>query len=430
MPIPETPQNLHRSLLRDDAYVTLRNDIISGRLRPGERLQAESIATVLGFSRTPVHEALGKLAVDGFVDVRPQKGTRVAVPSRASVADVLLVYRHMALALLPEPTLTAVSASVVVDEGIEEPDVGILDVCRLFDVVIDGSANQTLRRTGDAIIVHVRWALTVFPDLAPMFAMPSRSYAALENAFAARDRGVAEAATRRWSEALVRIVEHADGASHAEGRSRTLLRDQVQASILGALADGTLRSGERLRDEQLMRWLGVSRTPVREALCKLEMIGVIETLPARQTVVAPLNGDRLGEVLCALAVFADLTMRLGVPRLAPRARESVLQDYQDMQQAAETGRFGGAVTSFVSAQLRVAVGTRSKTLKSIVESVTPWLYKGTEIEWAVNLTIVREHAMTMQTAVSRGDEYRAARETRRLLQEAAAAVSSRRSAVG
>ena len=52
--------------------------------------------------------------------------------------------------------------------------------------------------------------------------------------------------------------------------------------------DGTLAPGERLRDQELCEWLGLSRTPVREALSRLEQDGLVETAPQRYTQVAPL----------------------------------------------------------------------------------------------------------------------------------------------
>ena len=46
---------------------------------------------------------------------------------------------------------------------------------------------------------------------------------------------------------------------------RALLRDDVYLRLRDAIVDGTLEPGEQLRDGELATWLGVSRTPVREA---------------------------------------------------------------------------------------------------------------------------------------------------------------------
>ncbi len=70
---------------------------------------------------------------------------------------------------------------------------------------------------------------------------------------------------------------------------RDLLRDQAYATIRDAIVDGTLAPGERLRDQELCAWLGLSRTPVREALSRLEQDGLVETEPQRYTRVTPLD---------------------------------------------------------------------------------------------------------------------------------------------
>lgn len=52
--------------------------------------------------------------------------------------------------------------------------------------------------------------------------------------------------------------------------TRSLLRDGVYVQLRDAIVDGTLEPGEQLRDGELAGWLGVSRTPVREALLRLQ----------------------------------------------------------------------------------------------------------------------------------------------------------------
>src|SRR3954470_15525660 len=73
---------------------------------------------------------------------------------------------------------------------------------------------------------------------------------------------------------------------------RDLLRDRAYTTIRDAIVDGTLQPGERLRDQELTAWLGLSRTPVRDALSRLEQDGLVKTEPQRFTRVAPL--DRRG----------------------------------------------------------------------------------------------------------------------------------------
>lgn len=63
---------------QDAVYEALRNDILAGRLRPGERLRIDEITQQLGVSHIPVREALKQLEADGYVTIEPYVGTTVA----------------------------------------------------------------------------------------------------------------------------------------------------------------------------------------------------------------------------------------------------------------------------------------------------------------------------------------------------------------
>jgi DNA-binding GntR family transcriptional regulator len=71
--------------LRAAVLDELRRSIISGRFQPGERLLEDQLAQELDVSRNPVREALQALALDGFVELEPRRGARVATvsPKRA-----------------------------------------------------------------------------------------------------------------------------------------------------------------------------------------------------------------------------------------------------------------------------------------------------------------------------------------------------------
>lgn len=88
---------------------------------------------------------------------------------------------------------------------------------------------------------------------------------------------------------------------------RRLLRDVVYEQMLEAIENGTLEAGERLNDEELTSWLGVSRTPVREAIARLESEGLVEMAANRYTRVASLPGaahDQAAMLLAALHAWA------------------------------------------------------------------------------------------------------------------------------
>lgn len=74
--------------LREIVFETLREAIIKGTLKPGERMMEIQMAEELGVSRTPVREAIRKLELEGFVVMIPRKGAYVAGISMKDIADV------------------------------------------------------------------------------------------------------------------------------------------------------------------------------------------------------------------------------------------------------------------------------------------------------------------------------------------------------
>lgn len=77
--------------LRDVIFEALREAIIIGELKPGERLMEIQLSEKMGVSRTPVREAIRKLELEGFVDMIPRRGAQVADLSNKQIADVLEV---------------------------------------------------------------------------------------------------------------------------------------------------------------------------------------------------------------------------------------------------------------------------------------------------------------------------------------------------
>ena len=99
---------------------------------------------------------------------------------------------------------------------------------------------------------------------------------------------------------------------------RHLLRDTAYEKVCEAIVDGTLAPGEPLHDEELCGWLGLSRTPVREALTRLRDERLVEMEPQRFTRVAPVSAADVQDVVPLLAVVHGLATELAVPQLGDR----------------------------------------------------------------------------------------------------------------
>ncbi len=91
---------------------------------------------------------------------------------------------------------------------------------------------------------------------------------------------------------------------------RVSAKERALAQIQDWIVDGTLEGGEKLNDAELAQVLGMSRTPIREALQALAHDGFVEMRPGRETRVAPIDPttiDRLYPPLAALDAVAAET---------------------------------------------------------------------------------------------------------------------------
>ncbi|WP_433953588.1 GntR family transcriptional regulator [Curtobacterium flaccumfaciens] len=131
---------------------------------------------------------------------------------------------------------------------------------------------------------------------------------------------------------------------------RRLLRDVVYEQMLTAIENGTLEAGERLNDEELTSWLGVSRTPVREAIARLESEGLVEMAANRYTRVAPLSGPAHDEAAVLMAALHTWAVE-HADQSSPEARKAAaaaatklvtsleareVEAYRELQDAAAT----------------------------------------------------------------------------------------------
>ncbi len=86
---PNFKVNMNEYLpLRDVVFNTLRQAILRGELKPGERLMEIQLANKLGVSRTPIREAIRKLELEGLVLMIPRKGAEVAEITEKNMRDV------------------------------------------------------------------------------------------------------------------------------------------------------------------------------------------------------------------------------------------------------------------------------------------------------------------------------------------------------
>lgn len=168
MPIPTTPPGVDRRLLRDDVYRRLRDAIVDGTFAPGEQLKDLELATWLGVSRTPVREALLRLAESGLVVAQPGRSTLVSPLDVREIRDARDVVAAMhelavreAVSLLTTTELAAMRAAnarfaAAVEAG--EVDAALEADGELHGVLVEVAGNRALTRVLELFAPTVRRA--------------------------------------------------------------------------------------------------------------------------------------------------------------------------------------------------------------------------------------------------------------------------------
>ncbi|MCX6138606.1 MAG: GntR family transcriptional regulator [Ignavibacteriales bacterium] len=150
--------------LRDRIVASIRDSIIAGKIKPGERLLEPDVAKMLGVSRTPLREAFLQLEAEDFVRVTPRRG---AVVSDLSVKDAEEIYvvksalealaAKLASALMKDETLdklVAINEQMEKKAKAKEPDYrSLLDLNSSFHrVIVETVQNDKLTQ----IVNHLR----------------------------------------------------------------------------------------------------------------------------------------------------------------------------------------------------------------------------------------------------------------------------------
>lgn len=107
------------------------------------------------------------------------------------------------------------------------------------------------------------------------------------------------------------------------------LRDVVFHTLRQAILKGELEPGERLMEIQLANRLGVSRTPIREAIRKLELEGLVLMIPRKGAEVAKISQKSLKDVLEVRRSLEELAIELACQRMT----EDEIRELEDAQKA-------------------------------------------------------------------------------------------------
>ncbi|WP_322786197.1 GntR family transcriptional regulator [Effusibacillus pohliae] len=119
------------------------------------------------------------------------------------------------------------------------------------------------------------------------------------------------------------------------------IRDKVYQYIKQAILNGELKAGERIVERELADKLNISRTPIREALFRLESQGFVKTLPRKGVVVSQLSPDEVVELFTIMSALGGLAVKLAAQKIDPEHRfqlDLMIAEIDNVLAGQETGK--------------------------------------------------------------------------------------------
>jgi DNA-binding GntR family transcriptional regulator len=199
------------------AYLALREAILNVGYRPGEALRKGEICEELGVSRSPVAEAISRLAAEGLVDVVPQAGTYVARFSMDEIREGAFLREAIELAaveavapVISEEQLILLRRNLRVQEALvmdgDFPGFYTLDG-EMHELILSFTGFRKLSHVADTAWVHVNRARQLILPLPGRVAETLEEHKAILAALEARDPEAARQAMRAHLGQLITFLE-------------------------------------------------------------------------------------------------------------------------------------------------------------------------------------------------------------------------------
>ncbi|QSE87340.1 GntR family transcriptional regulator (plasmid) [Rhodococcus pseudokoreensis] len=154
---------------------------------------------------------------------------------------------------------------------------------------------------------------------------------------------------------------------------RSLLRENAYVSLRDAIVNGTFAPGEQLRDAELEEWLGISRTPIRDAIARLESAGLVHTEPGRSTVVSTIERKAILDAQSVAASTHALAVRIAVPLMGKREFDAMEKANKQFAAAFAAGDVDLALRSDDEFHGVAVTASQNQVIPTVLEHVTPVL---------------------------------------------------------
>lgn len=177
------------------------------------------------------------------------------------------------------------------------------------------------------------------------------------------------------------------------------LREVVFQSLREAILTGKLQPGERLMEIQLAQRLGVSRTPVREAIRKLEIEGLAVMIPRRGAEVARITEKQLRDVLEVRRALEELAVQLACRRITRDGIEQLRQAHLEVKDMAAKQNLPELVQADVHFHEIIYLAADNERLLQLLNNLRQQMYRY-RLEYLKNVNnhelIIKEHQAILE----------------------------------
>lgn len=153
------------------------------------------------------------------------------------------------------------------------------------------------------------------------------------------------------------------------------LRDVVFNTLRQAILTGELQPGERLMELHLADKLGVSRTPIREAIRKLELEGLVIMIPRRGAEVAQITEKSMKDVLEVRRALDALCAELACERITEQELKALKEACTAFEQAIQTGNIQKIAQADVALHDIIVQATGNQRLIQLVNNLAEQMYR-------------------------------------------------------
>ena len=153
------------------------------------------------------------------------------------------------------------------------------------------------------------------------------------------------------------------------------LRDVVFNTLRQQILTGELKPGERLMEIHLANKLGVSRTPIREAIRKLELEGLVIMIPRRGAEVAQITWKNLKDVLEVRRAVDALSVELSVERITPEELEQLKAACKNFEEATHSEDIRAVAQADVKLHDIIVKSTRNDRLIQLINTLSEQMYR-------------------------------------------------------